>query len=591
MRINAKVEKSSLVQQNENYNQGIWKSFFHLCLYAKLPIVLILVYCAVAMGSSKLMLLIPDKTGQLFAGNVSSKLVFTVIALQITGSLISQVVILILQIVNAKIDRNFRNVLWKKLLSLKPAFFDRIPAVSLISRITGDTQNLRSFIMDIIIQELINIYTFYITLSKISQYDKSLMYILLVFIPISFLIAFFFGRLFMRVSIKVRDNVSNLTGFLSELINCIPLIKSFNKEKYESKRGNAVIDDLYKANRSQVYVDLLRSPINTAVSLSQQVILVLVGIPFLKSGKLDVAGWYAFYMYAITLLTEIMGKSQKWQDIKAVQGSVYRISKVLEEPAEGIESYEKEVMESGDIIIDKVTFGYDKTDIFKEISFTIPEKKTTAIVGGSGAGKTTILKLIERFYQPRGGRILFHGKSIDEYDIKSWRANIAYVCQEVSMMSGTIRENMVYGVKRDVSEQELMEAAKLANAYDFIQKQPKGFDTQVGQFGCRLSGGQRQRICIARAFLHNSKYLVLDEPTSNLDVVSAAEVVKGIENLKRGRTVLVVAHDTKAVMNADNIIVFNDDGSVSSGSHNELLICNSFYRSMVKRQRGGIKDE
>ncbi len=575
--INKTIKKSP----KKNVNKGIWKTFFSLCLKANLPILGIVIFVAVSMVSSKIYLLVPSKTGELFAGNVSVQLVIIIIVSNILTSTLGQIAGFVEQVVNAKIDRNFRNVLWKKTLQLPMSFFDKIPANSMISRITSDTENLRTFIVKVVISELVGLYPMYIILKQISLYNKALAYILLGLIPVVVTLAIVLGRITLKIQIRVRDEISNLTRFLSELITYVPVIKSFNKENYESQRGNDAIEGLYKANKLELYLTLAQHPINTIVELGKQLTLILVGIQFINKGVLNIATWYAFYAFATRILNDVSSKQGVWQQIKATQGSLFRVAKVLEEPEEGFLPYKTEVIETGDIVFENVTFAYEDNSILENVSFIIPYNKTTAIVGPSGVGKSTALKLIERFYAPSKGRITRGGVDIQEFNLKNWRSQVSYVTQDISMMSGTIKENILYGVKKEVTDEELKQAAEVANAYEFIMKQSEGYDTQVGQFGSRLSGGQKQRITIARALLSKPSILILDEPTSNLDAGATAEVMKGINNLKINRTAIVVAHDEQAILDADHIVVFNLDGSISSGTHMELLATNSFYRSMM----------
>lgn len=575
------INKTKEKIPKKNVNKGIWKTFFNLCLKANLPIIGIVVFCIISMASSKLYLLVPSKTGELFAGNVSAQLVTMIIVYSILTNTLGQITGFVEQVVNAKIDRNFRNVLWKKTLQLPMSFFDKIPASSMISRITSDTESLRTFIMKVVVSEFIGLYTMYITLKQISLYNTALVYILLGLIPVVVILSIVIGRITLKIQIKVRDEISNLTRFLSELITSVPVIKSFNKESYESERGNNAIEGLYKANKLQLYLSLVKNPINTIVELGKQFTLIFVGIHFINKGILNAATWYAFYQFATKILNDVNSKQGVWEQIKATQGSLFRVAKVLEEPEEGFLPYKLEEAKAGDIVFENVTFAYEDNSILKNASFTIPYDKTTAIVGPSGVGKTTALKLIERFYEPSEGKITMGGLDIKEFNLKKWRSHISYVTQDIPMMSGTIKENILYGVKREVTDEELKQVAEVANAHEFIMKQPYGYDTQVGQFGSKLSGGQRQRITIARALLSKSSILILDEPTSNLDVEATSEVMKGINNLKINHISIVVAHDEQAILAADHIVVFNLDGSISSGTHAELLATNSFYRRMM----------
>jgi len=578
------VNQKIRLEQPENPNRGIWKLFLKLCLKARLPYVWIIIYGLISIFNTKLYLLIPSKTGELFAGNVSVELITVIIVSQIAMSLIGQVNTLFENLATARIDRNFRNVLWDKVLKLTPSFFDKFPANSLISRITSDTENLRNFIMKVVVAELLGIYVFYVTLAQISNYDPSLTYLLLALIPVVMILSFIFGRLFMKASIQVQDKLAGLTQFISELISSIPVIKAFNKEELESKRGNQAIHQLYDAKKRLLYIGLFQFPINSIVTLAQTVTLLLIGIPLLQDGRLDVATWYAFYMFANNLLNMVANKGSQWDAIKTTQGSLFRVAHVLKSPEEGMIPYAKEAMESGDIYFNKVSFGYDdRSEVLSHATFTIPFQRTSVIIGPSGVGKTTILKLLERLYEPTSGGIVLNGSSIHEFNIRRWRQDIAYVSQEVPLMSGTIKENILFGLKHNISNEEIVMAATLANAHAFITELPDGYETQVGQFGSNLSGGQRQRIAIARAILQNPKILVLDEPTTALDAIAKSEVLEGLENLKKNRTVIIVTHDSTVIRDTDHIIVLNKDRSVSSGSHSEMLVSNSFYQSMMNR--------
>ncbi|MDN4085391.1 ABC transporter ATP-binding protein [Paenibacillus polymyxa] len=578
------VNQNIELENPKNPNRGIWMLFLKLCLRARLPYVWIIVYCLISIFSSKLYLLIPSKTGELFAGNVSVQLITVIIVSQIAMSLIGQINGLFESLANAKIDRNFRNVIWDKVLKLTPSYFDKIPASNLISRITLDTEKLRNFIMQVLIAELLGIYVFYITLSQISNYDPSLTYLLLALIPVVMIISFIFGRLFMKASIQIQDKLAGLTLFMSELISSVPVIKAFNREERESKRGNHAIHQLYDAQKRLLYIGLFQFPVNSIFSLAQTLILLLIGIPLLQHGRLDVATWYAFYMFANNLLNMVANKGSQWEAIKTTQGSLLRVAQVLKSPEEGMVPYVKEAMETGDIHFNRVSFRYDdSSEVLNNATFTIPHQRTSVVIGPSGVGKTTILKLLERLYEPSSGNIVLNGSSINQYNPRTWRQDIAYVSQEAPLMSGTIKENILFGLKREVSNEDIVVAAALANAHTFITGFPDGYETQVGQFGSKLSGGQRQRIAIARAILQNPKIFVLDEPTTALDPVAKSELMKGLENLKKDRTVIIVTHDSKVIRHTDHIIVLNKDRSVSSGSHSEMIMSNLFYQNMMNR--------
>jgi ATP-binding cassette subfamily B protein AbcA/BmrA len=239
-----------------------------------------------------------------------------------------------------------------------------------------------------------------------------------------------------------------------------------------------------------------------------------------------------------------------------------------------------------DIKLKDISFSYnDETPILRDMNLRIPKGKTTAFVGPSGGGKTTLFSLLERFYKPTSGSITIGEENIDSFTLSSWRKAISYVSQESPIMSGTIRENICYGVGREVSDEEVKEAAKLANAKEFIDNLSDGFHTEVGERGIKLSGGQRQRIAIARALIRDPKILFLDEATSNLDSSSEHLVQQALNRLMKGRTTLIIAHRLSTVVHADQLVVI-EKGEISGvGTHEELLKNHDLYQKLVQQQQ------
>ena len=226
---------------------------------------------------------------------------------------------------------------------------------------------------------------------------------------------------------------------------------------------------------------------------------------------------------------------------------------------------------------DDISFRYEEQEVLKHVSFTIPKGRVTAIVGPSGAGKTTLLSLLERLYTPDGGEIRFGSTPVERIHLDQWRGATGYIQQASPLLSGTIRDNIAYGLNRPATEDEVVKAARMANAYDFIMKLPDGFDTQVGAMGGKLSGGQRQRIAIARMIIKNPDYLLLDEATSALDAENETEVQAALTAMMAGRTAVVVAHNLRTVVNADQIIVMNQGRVQAVGTHKSLYGSSELY--------------
>jgi ATP-binding cassette subfamily B protein AbcA/BmrA len=266
-------------------------------------------------------------------------------------------------------------------------------------------------------------------------------------------------------------------------------------------------------------------------------------------------------------------------------GATERIQQLLVRSPEADKKGMETLPLDQELVFDRVSFSYEEgKPILREIDFTVKPGETVAIVGPSGGGKTTIFSLIERFYTPDAGQIRLGPLPIDKLDLTAWRRSIGYVSQESPIMSGTIRENICYGLSREAGEDEIRRAAQLANASEFIERLPAGYETEVGERGIKLSGGQRQRIAIARAFLRNPRILLLDEATSNLDSESEMYVQQALKNLMKGRTTLIIAHRLSTVVEADQILVLEEGRITGRGAHEELMATHDLYRRLAKQQ-------
>ncbi len=563
-------------------NKGIWKRFFHACAVAKIPYLTLLLYIGLSAAQSLLLVKIPQVNANFFTGDASVESITMFLCAEIASMVICQVVLYVNHVFRAKTNRNLRNVLWGKILRLKPSFYDRVSANTLLSRITVDADSLNAFIMDVILQIVLQIYLLILTVNEMSAISMQAAVVMLVFVPLSLLISFVTGRLNLKFQNAMKFKMSDLTNYLGELVTSLPVVKAFNQQDYESRRGKKVIDDYYTAQRNTIGLDIGKQIVGTLFGILPEITIIMIGVRMLRDSTLTPAGWYTFYIYSGTLLSFVSSLGSLWEQTKYIQGQMNKITDVLCEEEEGLETYIKDAIESGDIVFDNVSFSYEDTQALNKVSFTIPKNKTTALVGYSGAGKSTVLKLLERIYDPDEGRILLCGTQLKDYDLKAWRANIAFVTQNAPMISGTIRENILYGIRREVSNEEIMAAAKQVYLDQFIESCPGGLEHQVGQFGSKLSGGQKQKISIARAILTHAEYLILDEPTASLDMLSAEEVANAIGNLHGKATVIMIAHQPRVIRNADHIIVLDKDHAAVEGCHKDLIHANGFYTQLMQ---------
>ena len=481
---------------------------------------------------------------------------------------------------------NFQKLMLKKNLSLPMPFFDKNMANRLITRTTSDSTLIAEFFDWSVPFIPAAFYKLVGVIIILGQYNWRLLALEAIMLPVIFLVTFLSGRVGFTWSNRIQGKVAELGGYLAETLANVPLVKVFVKEKAEEQKGQEAIEGIYTTRKKSMIVLSLVGLLSSMEGILQTMVVVLGGAALVNAGHITLEQWIAFYLYAQTLVGSVQSILQYYETIKRAQGSSRRMAEIIVEPSEDMGGSRTVPAQTGDLKFENVTFRYDTNTVLKNVSFTLPAGKTTALVGPSGAGKSTIFGLLERFYDPESGKVTLGGVDAMEFSKASWRQAIGYVPQSSPMFSGTIRSNMTYGLDRSFTDEELIRAAKDANIYDFIQSSENGFDTDVGERGCKLSGGQRQRIAIARALLKDPQILLLDEATSNLDPEARSEVEKAMARLKKGRTTAVVAHEIKSVEDADQIVVLSGGEVSGVGSDGQLMKDNELYRRLKDLQNG-----
>ena len=480
-----------------------------------------------------------------------------------------------------------RNDLYHHFHNLSLSFFDRTKSGELTSIVVTDVSNMRIALgtsFHKLFVEPINILMFisllFIINTKLAIYATAI-------IPITAMIIFWIGRSIRRKSRRTAKQIAGIMGILTEILNSIRVVKAFGTENIERKRFKQEQDRYYNLISKRAKLRLVTSPITETIGAIIGVSLLWVGgVDVLVTGTMSSEDFIRFILILFSVLGPVRLLSNVSVNLQTGVASAERVFNILDTPPDIIEKPDAIDLKgfSQEIQFDKVGFNYDGGGkVLSDVSFSIHKGSIVAIVGPSGAGKSTIADLIPRFYEVKEGAITIDGQDIRDITLFSLRDKMGIVTQETILFDETIEFNITYGISES-TEEDLIASARAANAYDFIQDQPKGFQTVIGEKGVKLSGGQRQRIAIARAIFNNPPFLILDEATSALDTKSERLVQNALDNLMKNRTVLVIAHRLSTVKNADQIIVMDEGKIRQKGTHQELIQNDGLYSRLYQFQ-------
>jgi len=397
--------------------------------------------------------------------------------------------------------------------------------------------------------------------------------LMLATIPLFAIVAVVFGRYIKKLSSQAQDKVADSNTIVGETLQAIADVKAFTNEFFEIRKYKSAVLDIKSV---AIKGGLARGAFSSFIIFcifGAIVLLVWYAVKLQYAGELGQDELITFILYTIFVGASIGGLPIQYAQIQKAVGATERVFDIIDETPENLKETKIDQKIKGNLEFKNVEFAYpSRTDVqvLNQMSFVIPQGKSTAFVGTSGAGKSTVAKLILRFYDPQNGDILFDGKLSSDYDLHELRKQIAIVPQEVLLFGGSIKDNIAYG-KPNASEEDIIKAAKQANAHDFIMSFPEQYDTQVGERGVQLSGGQKQRVAIARAVLKDPVILILDEATSSLDTESELLVQDALEKLMLNRTSVIIAHRLSTIKKADQIFVLEDGKISSRGNHQSLL--------------------
>ena len=552
------------------------------------PYALIITAVIISSLGSLSGLLIPLFTGRLVdkfsTNNINWNIVVLFASIFIINALLSGLGIYLLSKIGEKMIYGIRSLLWEHMIKLKMPFFDKNESGQLMSRLTDDTKVINDFISQKLPQLLPAIITLIGSIIMLFIMDWQMTLLTFIAIPIFMGIMIPLGRRMQKISKHTQAEIANFSGLLGRVLTEMRLVKISNTEQKELNNAHYNLNEIYKLGLRQAKIVAIIQPISSVIMLLMIAIILGFGAIRIATGAITAGALIAMIFYVMQLSMPLMNLSTLVTDYKKAVGASQRIYEIMQEPVEPMEQLKPIAninIENGALEFNNVEFKYDVKTILDHISFRIPQGDISAFVGPSGSGKSTIFNLIERMYDIDNGDITYGNESIYDIPITNWRSKIGYVMQSNSMMTGTIRDNILYGINRTVSDEELIKYAKLANCHDFIMQFDEGYDTLVGERGLKLSGGQRQRIDIARSFVKNPDILLLDEATANLDSESEQKIQEALEVLMKGRTTIVIAHRLSTIKKAGQII-FIDQGRVTGeGTHDELMKYHEKYLSLI----------
>jgi len=471
--------------------------------------------------------------------------------------------------------RRFREKMVANLLNLDMDFFNTFRTGELISRTTNDIDRIRSIVSSMIPELIREFITIVGLLCVVIYQSPKLAFFALVVMPVAIYPISRLAKRMKKISKQSQEKTSDITSALSEIFTNIEIIKANNAQKYEHSRFIDENNKFFRLNLKTVKIEQLVSPLMETIGSIGVAAVIIIGGKDVIDGHINMGAFFSFLTALFMLYTplkRIVNIYNKMQDaIAASERTFFLMDKVSQ-----IKDGEKELNEEINLIKFKgVRLSYGDKEVLKGINLEANKSEFIALVGSSGGGKSSLMNLLMRFYDVNGGEILINGINLKDIKIHSLRQNIGLVTQRVYIFNDTVAKNVAYG--REFNEDAVINALKLANAYEFVSKLDNGINTILNEFGTNLSGGQRQRIAIARALYQNPQILIFDEATSALDNESEKEITKAINNLRSKKIIFVIAHRLSTVENADKIAVLSDGKIIDSGSDEELSKRNEIY--------------
>ncbi|MDF0480697.1 ABC transporter ATP-binding protein/permease [Vagococcus sp. PNs007] len=487
--------------------------------------------------------------------------------------------------IGLKMVKGLRERMVKKTTAFELSYFQIEKPGELVSRTINDTNLIKEFVGEKIPQLISGVVTLVFTVIILFYMDWKMSVLIVVSMPLCALFMLPLGKKLFAISKKTQDKIAGFTADFTQVLSAAELVKASNGEATMVKQMEDEIDSLFEYGKEEGKVNSILQPLMMFVVMGLIMFIVAYGGYRVSQGTLLPGKFIAFMIYIFQIIGPVVSFSTIFSGYQKVKGATERIQELDQVVTEDLEKGKTVEVEGKDIAFNNVTFAYNaEKTILKNISFKAKQNQTIAFVGPSGSGKSTTFNLIERFYRPTSGEILIGGDDVENYSLQSWREQIGYVPQASTLLSGTIRDNLTFGLNREVTDKELDDVMKQACGSEIVNRLPKGYDSEVGERGSLLSGGERQRVAIARAFLRQPKILLLDEATASLDSRSEKVVQQALENLMENRTTFVIAHRLSTVVDADKILFIEQGEVTGEGTHQELLQTHDLYREFCSQQ-------
>ncbi|MDO5734307.1 MAG: ABC transporter ATP-binding protein [Eubacteriales bacterium] len=562
-----------------------WRLFFQLIKEIRVPWLLYIGIFIISIFVSRATVALPMKLGEtldaIMFGEFDNSMIVRYIILSI-GVMISFNVTSALAIyANNITTRRAREVSWEQILRVPLIVHRDDDDLNLISRITHDPAFIAN-IIDATLRLVTMTYTFYLTLKTMWTISNQFTKAVFMTFPYLILVAFITGGMLEKTQRMVQLMQARLIGFFAEHYGKLKLVKVFSKEEEEDRATDAFTDQHFRSRVKRWFVDTYAVPLRSSTQALLTGITLIYGAVLIQRGQLAPAMLVTMHSYTSGINNYFIQYISYYQSLRTVKGSVTKISTLFDAERENLEGKSSVVGfdEANNLLLDNVSFAYRQKDVLKAITGSLKLGTRVALLGPSGSGKTTLFNILLRLYQPQQGQIRLDDEAADNFALGEWRSSIGYASQDPVLFHGTVRDNMLYGIDRKVSDDEIIKAAADAGL-DVAKDFRNGLDTQVGEYGSQISGGQRQRVAIARLFLQDPKLLLLDEVSSALDAETADEIKTSLLRLKQGRTSVEIAHKIHEVRDADLIWVMDSGELSATGTHNELMSESPLYKELV----------